>query len=138
MKLQEVFKQPYGWDWLEQEDDTWLASFDTDEGHSVQVRFVVLDKETQWRVDFIRYNPEYDDWSESITGEGDAFRIFGTVAQIVNSFIQIHPAANFLFGVVKSSEQKRLSLYKRLFDKTLPENWSASSQSGTLVLMRRK
>ena len=76
--LEEAFDQPYPWKWGDRSSQRmWTASF-----ADVVVIFSV-DGAGEWEVSFARNN------KQSVTGEGDQFKIFATVIDIAKDFINL-------------------------------------------------
>ena len=74
----EAFDQPYPWKWGDRSSQRmWTASF-----ADVVVIFSV-DGAGEWEVSFSRNN------KQSVTGEGDQFKIFATVIDIAKDFINL-------------------------------------------------
>jgi lysyl-tRNA synthetase class I len=77
-QLEEAFDQPYPWRWGDRSSQRmWTASF-----ADVFVIFSV-DGAGEWEISFARNN------RQSVTGEGDQFKIFATVIDIAKDFISL-------------------------------------------------
>lgn len=77
-QLEEAFDQPYPWKWGDRSSQRmWTASF-----ADVVVIFSV-DGAGEWEITFSRNN------RQSVTGEGDQFKIFATVIDIAKDFISL-------------------------------------------------
>jgi hypothetical protein len=86
----EAFDQPYPWKWSDQSSQRqWTATF-----ADVFVIFAV-DYDGGWELTFARKN------KMNVTGEGDQFKIFGTVIDIAKDFIKLKRP-----GVLKFSAEK--------------------------------
>ena len=88
----EVFNSPYSYTCTRK--DNKICKFRTDLGHTVIVTFVNRKKisgepvEGEYHVGFARTSEKHPGGSTDITGDGDAFRIFATVMNIMAEFVQ--------------------------------------------------
>lgn len=126
MRLFEVFEKPHEWRWLFRDHDEFRAGFAASDGNAVEVflarsdisqggeewrdegefRYQFIDPRSVWEFAFMR------DGSEDITGQGDAFRIFTTLAEIVQDFVRSTSPKFIVFRA--KAEQSRVRLYTRM------------------------
>lgn len=117
--LVELFKSAYNWKWYEVGPRVNKAVFRTETGDEVKVVFMTksgtFDK---WDLLFLRNN------SSRVTKEGDQFKIFSTVFEIIRNFVDETDVKTLSFEADKSKENifsGRPSLYKKMVDKFAPE-----------------
>ena len=122
--ISEAFDKPYAYTTRES-GSSWNAEFTTDKNDKVKVTaFQSTDRAGDqlvrvWKIDFFR------NYSQDLTGEGDAFRIFSTVMKAINQFLQEKSPEYVEFRALKSdsddqnTKQKssRQKLYSRLVKK---------------------
>ena len=119
MKLNEVFEQAYPWKWDHKSNTSMTAEFVTDADTTVYVEFS-YDGDGQWEVDFGReettqaWNRRDKAVSAKITGQGDAFRIYATLIDMIQDFVR-HQDFDAL--VFTAHETSRKDLYKRILPK---------------------
>lgn len=83
MILLELFDSKYTWRWIEKRGgDFYHATFENDEGGDIDFYATFHDYTSNWEVIFRRGG------STATTGQGDAFKIFSTVADILTDFIK--------------------------------------------------
>ena len=112
MQLNELFNNPYEYDWGNplSREYTNTAQFWPDEGDDVLVEFSPIRSEKSGAVVF---DFEFSrGGTTEITHEGDAFRIFATIAQIFDEFINKVQPDEILAGAKEPSRKK---LYRRMF-----------------------
>ena len=114
-QINEVFDQPYDWHW-KIEPDTINASsradFNTHDGRPVHVGFDENDD-----VHSVDFDTNY---SFNATDEGDQFRIFATVMQIISEYAKRVDPAVIIFSADKNqrtNSTSRIKLYKRMVTK---------------------
>ncbi len=117
MKLNEVFQHAYPWKWTHESNTSVTAEFVTDAENIVYVEFE-YEGEDQWSFSFAREAtaPNYRDKtvSSTITGQGDAYKIFATVKEVLQEFTNIHDFRIIYFTAHEPSRQ-------RLYAKMLPQ-----------------
>lgn len=114
MKIFELFDSKYVWKWVEEkEGDFYYATFKNEEGSTIDFYATFHDYTSNWEVIFRRNG------STSTTGEGDAFKIFSTIADILTAFIkEAKPktieitAEKHIISPTETSES-RIKLYTR-------------------------
>jgi len=129
MKLFEVLDRHVDWEWTHKTSDQWSAIFSVDD----RTAFVTFDMQPNpfgeefegddtvpdevVIISFITHKTNnYDTSTTEITGTGNEFQIFATVANIVGEFIKSqHPPA--LVFSAASKEPSRVKLYKRFIKK---------------------
>ena len=116
MRIQELFTQPYDWNWFSQSNEEAIAHFSTGKvDYSVNFtrNFYPDSEQTEWFVEFAASTPQGR--SYSITKTGDAAQVFATVLDIIKQFKKSHPKQFLLFSAEEPSRQKLyLSLIKKL------------------------
>ena len=124
----EAFDNPYKW--KKTKTDNYGMTFMTklDDGRKLKVRF---DEDfTEVEIIFLV------DEKSSLTGGGDAFRIFATVKEIIEKNIDYLEEFDVVFFAAKTSEQSRVKLYKILskwIKKKLKRDLSIENDSGDIV-----
>ena len=113
--IAEAFDQPYDWRWDEPEgEDRITATFNTDDDGILTVSFEMIPRNGQeeWHVEFNKNG------RQNATNEGDAYRIFATVMEIIGKFIREHAPDRMLVSAEKTSEKSsRINLYRRMLSK---------------------
>lgn len=106
MRLWELLNQSTEWSWRTKSPREWGANFSTDDN----TYWVYLDGHDGGEVSIVFSD---DERSEEITGRGNSFKVFATVANIVRDFMrQRHPSMLSF----TANEPSRIKLYKRLAD----------------------
>lgn len=111
-QLNELFNQTYTWAWIYNGGERRVAEFETDAGQSVKVSFGVAEKGIL--IDFSR------DGSQSTTGDGDAYKIFATVFDVIEDYINDVNPEVLIFSAEKKSGTRmmsRINLYTRMVKK---------------------
>lgn len=113
----ELFNEKYDWQWSMNGDNTKMATFTVD-GSTVEVYFVAAShKSPNWETGFKKGG------TIKRTGEGDQFRIFATVIDIIETFMLENKEAHSLTFVAKREgaaaedpklRDSRAELYKRM------------------------
>lgn len=105
----ESFDQPYKLKWEKSEHGDYDALATLDDGTYLSIMFNNEFKKN-WMVEFYRNN------SQSVTGEGDAQRIFATVLTAIKQFITKKKPQSLFFSAVKEDDPtgSRTKLYDRL------------------------
>ena len=128
----EAFTQPYPITWEKSEYGSYDALARLDDGSNLSINFNLesggpegMDEE--WHVEFWRDN------SLGVTGQGDAYKIFATVMQAIQEFIQEEQPETIVFSASKEVEpgqnpNSRASLYKRLVQR-YAQSWGYKVQS---------
>lgn len=117
-RIDELLNKPLEWEWTRHRDHGSIATFHTDKD-----RFdVALSKGDGYMdVMFISKNHGLD-----ISGDGQSFQIFATVAAILKDFISSNPPQPIRFS---AKEPSRAKLYQRLAQMMAKElGWKADSQ----------
>ena len=125
--IEEAFDQPYNmkWEKSEADDDSYDALVKLPDGSNLNIMFNQdYDDEGEgiYSIEFWRNN------SQDVTGEGDAQRIFATVLNAIQQFIQKHRPNRFYFSaskevdmdadnVEKFNPESRAKLYNRLLQR---------------------
>lgn len=89
MKLFELFDTKYNWHWRKKDYDMLMAEFTTDSGDKVLT--TIENIEGFWEVVFNRGG------STRTTGEGDAYKVFATVGDILSEFLEEYKPTSFSF-----------------------------------------
>lgn len=139
----EAFDKPYRYH-MRKDGDEYVARFDTDKGDPVDVYiepYVNPEDEISWEVEFKRGG------RQSVTGEGDAMRIFATVMDIMKKFIAKEKPQTIVFTAAKEEEDygknirgSREKLYLRLakkYVKGYKVDMRTSSVGSTFYLTRK-
>lgn len=128
VQLNELFNDTYPWNWVTKLDDEYVAKFDTQDGQ-VNVYFTLwpnigVNKTTYWGVVFNRSGPGSSQGRHDKTGQGDQFRIFATVMDIIGKFFAIvDPQVPVKFSAEKEAleisdePESREKLYARMIKK---------------------
>ena len=128
MQLNELFKKPYQWQWVDvnefrQQESRYLhpstaavAKFQASDNSDVVVIFGKDDiAPDSYDFTFQRKEKDHDDdegmYVSNITGRGDAFAIFSTVLDIITDFIKRNNVNVLLFTGTEDSRQR---LYQRM------------------------
>jgi hypothetical protein len=116
-QINELFDKVYPWTWMMQGDNVKQATFDVD-GDNVDVYFMAAShKSPNWETGFKKGS------TIRRTGEGDQFRIFATVINIIETFMLENKEAQSLTFVAKREgaaaedpkiRDSRAELYKRM------------------------
>ena len=109
--MAEAFDQPYKLKWEKGEFGDMDALAKLDDGTNLSIMFNLADmSENDWGVEFYRNN------SQSVTGEGDAQRVFATVLTAIGQFIKKKKPDTLFFTAVKEEDPtgSRAKLYDRL------------------------
>jgi len=102
-QLDEAFDNIQPWSWMKKVSDYWLAKITMTE-RVFWVYFHNKDGNVS-----LTFND--DDHSEEVTGKGDAFVVFGTIADIIKNYLRDNQPKTFSFHAKESSRQK---LYARM------------------------
>lgn len=107
--INEGFDQPYKLKWEKSMHGDYDAWTNLPDGSPLSIMFNNEYKKN-WMVEFYRSN------SQSVTGEGDAQRIFATVLHAIKQFIKKKKPTSLLFHAVKEDDLtgSRAKLYDRL------------------------
>lgn len=109
--LLEAFDTPYPLKWEKSEYGDIDALAKLPDGSPLSIMFNLADmSENDWGVEFYRNN------SQSVTGEGDAQRVFATVLTAIGQFIKKKKPDSLFFTAVKEEDPtgSRTKLYDRL------------------------
>jgi hypothetical protein len=108
----EAFTHPFRIDWEKSDYGDWDAIATVSDSTPLHIMFN-QEGNDEWQVEFYRSN------TQSITGEGDAQRIFSTVLSAIQQFIQKEQPWRVIFSASKDVEpgqnnQSRAKLYNSL------------------------
>lgn len=103
----------YPYEFKDEDDFASSASFKTEDGSNVQVKFSFWDNPECWEIDFNR------DGKHELTKGGDALKILSTVIEIIKKFLSNEKPKFFSFSANKK-EESRVALYDRLAKRILP------------------
>jgi hypothetical protein len=107
--LNELLSKPYSYT-AHEADGKYKASFVTADKSKIEL--IVTKANNAWVLDFFRNG------AASLTGDGDAFRIFATVLRIIDDFIiDCDPEVIVFAGI--TAEASRISLFNKLTEKVL-------------------
>lgn len=109
--INEGFDQPYPLKWEKSEFGDIDALAKLPDGTPLSIMFNLVDmSENDWHVEFYRNN------SQSVTGEGDAQRVFATVLNAIGQFVKKKKPNKLMFSAVKEEDPtgSRTKLYDRL------------------------
>jgi hypothetical protein len=144
-QINELFDKGYNWKWAMQGDNTKLASFVVN-GATIEVFFMAMSHlSPNWETGFKK------DGMIRRTGEGDQFRIFATVINIIETFMLENKEANSLTFIARREgaaaddpklRDSRAELYKRMVGKFAKKHnfefiWTQVARM-TEFLLRRK
>ena len=110
MRLFELFDKTYDYAWVEPGADyaTYAAAFDIASDETVKVLFVGAGKGIDaYEVAFHR------EGDNTLTGGGDAIKIYSTFLEIVKDFIHKH-SPGILYYSASKTELSRIKFYKRM------------------------
>ena len=116
--VSEAFDQPYKLKWEKSEYGDIDALAKLPNGSPLSIMFNLADmSENDWGVEFYRNN------SQSVTGEGDAQRVFATVLNAIGQFIKKKKPDTLFFTAVKEEDPtgSRTKLYDRLVQRYATE-----------------
>jgi len=112
--ITELFNEKYDWTWKLNQGSDRTAVFDTEDGDFVNADF----REHRHAVnfDFGRNG------SANVTGDGDAYRIFATIFDIIANYLAEEKPDRLTFGAEKNpqagaKQMSRINLYKRMVNK---------------------
>jgi hypothetical protein len=110
--ITEAFNQPYPLIWNKSDHGDYDALARLSDGTNLSILFN-NEGDEEWQVVFDRNN------SQSVTGEGDAQRVFATVLNAIQQFIQKEHPWRIIFSASKEVEaeqnsESRAKLYDRL------------------------
>lgn len=119
MHLYEVFESPYEYEWEDSGDTYAQATFFADDKSFVEVEiskeFNEYMPEDTWMVEFHRSNPHGDMErhvkTADVSNQGDAYKIFATVGEIMKEFVRRNSPNALWFT---AAEPSRRMLYKRM------------------------
>lgn len=121
MLLNELFQKPYPYKWTHQDETMLEAVFVLDDKSTIEVNFeqdIGFDEKERsetWMIEFHRQDTGGENATHfktaGLTGEGDAYRIFSTVAVIMQDFVRKHKPKALWFT---AAEPSRRMLYKRM------------------------
>ena len=107
--ISESFDQPYPWDWTHRSNYSWRAKFKDVE---VTINQELHNGIPDWEIEFTRNG------SINVTGEGDQFKIFATVIDVIREFIQRVNPERVTFSAEKedlnTKSTSRAKLYSRM------------------------
>lgn len=109
LMIDESFDNPYVYQWQKGNSQNWIGEFKTDTNEYIDFRAAPIGKDfpDRWDVEFTRGG------SVKATGDGDAFRIFATVIEMIQDFMNVEEPEEFSF-IATTETKGRVSLYKRL------------------------
>lgn len=117
-RIDELLNQPLAWEWVVQRPHGSIASFYTDDD-----RIDVTISHGDGMIDIMFSSKEN---GMDISGAGNAFQIFATVADIVRGFFKTNELEPIRFT---AKEPSRIKLYKRFAEMMAKElGWKADSQ----------
>jgi len=106
----EAFDQPYPSKWEKSDYGDYDALAKLPDGTNLSIMFN-HEGDDEWQVEFYRNN------SQEVTGEGDAQRVFATVLNSIQQFIEKQHPGRIRFSATKDDDgnnQSRAKLYDRL------------------------
>lgn len=111
--ISEAFDKPYEYDFKRKGKKTYQGKFTAGDNSLIVVNCDHYVPGNEWTVEFFRNG------SQSVTGEGDAMRIFATVMKIIERFLKVENPYFVRFAAMKENEDKkdkqsREKLYSRL------------------------
>ena len=111
MFIAELFDQPYKSKWEKSDYGDYDALAKLPDGTNLSIMFN-HEGDDEWQVEFYRNN------SQEVTGEGDAQRVFATVLNSIQQFIEKQHPGRIRFSATKEdndgTSQSRSKLYNRL------------------------
>lgn len=140
MLLTEVFQQPYPWKWTKEHKDFVEAHFSLDDGGEIFVDIEYFRDSATWDLEFSRKGESevgnVDKYGAGFTtGQGDAFRVFATMKEIIQSFVRKHNPTRIVFAANETNRQK---LYSRMLPKLAAlVNMRAYDQGDKFILVRK-
>lgn len=105
MRITEVFDQPYPWKWDDRFRSSWVANF-----ADVVVFVAPVAGTDEWEVTFSRNN------SMAVTGEGDQFKIFATVIDIIKDFVNLKNPTAIKFSAEKADLTTKSASRPKLYN----------------------
>jgi hypothetical protein len=106
-QINELFDQPYEWEWIKTPMGQPAAEFQTDS----ETYFVEF---TTFQNGQTMFYFESDEYGDDISGAGDQFRVFATVYQILDEYLRKN---NVKWLHFTGDEPSRVKLYKRFAEK---------------------
>lgn len=104
-KLKETLNQPYSYEWIKKDTEKgrWVAVFDTSDGGKISFEADIFDANNDsWMIEF-KKNGTY-----KATGDGDAFRIFATVVNLIEEFVNEAKPNTLVIDSEKVKEGEKL------------------------------
>ncbi|MCK9369748.1 hypothetical protein M0R04_07580 [Candidatus Dojkabacteria bacterium] len=135
MLLNEIFNIPYKWTWNYKDSSHFEAVFLSDSGikYSVKGAAVRAGCGQRWVIAFSQVDYKNNQDVYDITNTGDAYKVFGTVVEVLSAFIEEQsPSAITFVG----KEANRMQLYKRMVRNMLP-SWKISDEHGDMLTISR-
>ena len=116
MILTELFNEPYKWGWNPgASEERVTGGFRTDDNSTVSVDFELAGRQDESGRAYYMFSFARNGSMET-TGEGDAFKIFATVAQMIEEFVKDYRPDVITF-TANDGEPARKSLFKRMLPK---------------------
>lgn len=122
--IDETFNHPYRWMMDSEEDTKKVYYFRTSDNRAVRVFFQTDEPgDTSWEVSFTVNG------KTEVTAGGDAFKIFGTVIDIVKDFMQeFEPTSLMLSADTKGGANSRASLYAKMVKNLAGSDYTVTEQ----------
>lgn len=123
----EIFDTPVPLTWEERGPTRWFGSFNVN-GKRYVLRMVTMGDDAPWEVSFdlVRNGKS----TQSITGTGDANKVFATVLYGINKWLlDIKPHSFSL----SAREPSRIKLYTRML-RMLPKQWVVDNYDGVFMV----
>ena len=145
-QIQELMDNPLDWKLSIDSSDYFSAEFSLDndldysfDAHIIKSPPLYFDPTIDvWVVEFeatekIKYNPTFD-----ITGTGQEFVVFATIADIFKSFIRRLKPEAFFFSAKEQSRAKLYTVFAKKIAKETNYDFSIETEHETLFLFTRK
>ena len=104
MKLSESLNSPLPYKWTKKNNFLRRAEFDVG-GAKYGWKAMEGDMEGMWHVEFYIKNKDVDD-IQGVTGTGNEFKVFATVAKITDEFLSDVKPKSIVFSAKEASRQK--------------------------------
>jgi len=139
--IKELMDNPLDWQSVYDDDNRYSAEFDLDNGltysleaflrHSYDITAIEVFRDlnitgTAWEIEFVAIEGFKHNYK--VTGTGDQFTVFATIADIIKMFIFRRKPDAFFFS---AKERSRVKLY-RIFSQKLSKEFGYNVREGTL------
>lgn len=120
MKLNELLDKTYDWKYtVNKKGQYHIADFKIADGSFVRVH-IMIDFSGESSIAMVTFSRNF---SHGLTGQGDAFKIFATVVDIVRDTVKLENP-DVVAYMADKDERSRVSLYDKMTAKYKPDNYT--------------